>query len=64
MVLLGASGATVGPFLGAAAFLGLSEVLSDMTQHWMFYLGILIVLRALFLRKGLFESLLQKWRKE
>lgn len=50
MILLGASGAIAGPFIGALAFLGLSELLSDVTEHWMFWLGILIVLRAVFLR--------------
>lgn len=63
MVLMGASGIIAGPFIGAAALLGLSEVLSEMTTHWMFYLGILIVMRALFLRKGLFAALLRQGRR-
>jgi branched-chain amino acid transport system permease protein len=57
MVPLGGAGTLVGGFVGAALFLGLAEVLSDLTDHWMFYLGILIVLRVLFLREGFLDLL-------
>ena len=53
MVLLGGAGTLTGALVGAAVLLGLSEILSEMTAHWSFYLGILIVLRALFLRDGI-----------
>ena len=47
MVLLGTAGTVWGGMLGAAIFLALSEVLSQVSDHWMFYLGLLIVLRVL-----------------
>jgi branched-chain amino acid transport system permease protein len=47
MALLGGSGTIYGGLIGAAILLGLSEFLSDMSSHWMFYLGLLIVLRVL-----------------
>lgn len=53
MVLLGGAGTLVGALVGAAALLGLSELLSGLTEHWSFYLGVLIVLRALVLREGI-----------
>lgn len=53
MVLLGGAGTLVGALVGAAVLLGLSEILSHLTTHWSFYLGILIVARALVLREGI-----------
>ena len=47
MVLLGTAGTIWGGLLGAAIFVALSEVLSEVSDHWMFYLGLLIVLRVL-----------------
>jgi branched-chain amino acid transport system permease protein len=47
MVLLGTAGTIWGGLLGAAIFVALSEVLSEFSDHWMFYLGLLIVLRVL-----------------
>jgi branched-chain amino acid transport system permease protein len=50
MVLLGTAGTIWGGLLGAAIFVALSEVLSEVSDHWMFYLGLLIVLRVLLAR--------------
>jgi branched-chain amino acid transport system permease protein len=57
IVLLGGAGTLVGALVGAAALLGLSELLSELTPHWSFYLGLLIVLRTLALREGIVAML-------
>lgn len=53
MVVLGGIGTVAGPLLGALAFLGLEEVLKGVTEHWMALFGPLIVLVALFGRRGI-----------
>jgi branched-chain amino acid transport system permease protein len=65
MVLLGTAGTIWGGILGAAIFVALSEVLSEVSDHWMFYLGLLIVLRVL-LAGAETRALLRKlkiWRR-
>ena len=53
MVVLGGIGTVFGPLLGALAFMGLEEVLKGYTEHWMVVFGPLIVLVALFGRRGI-----------
>ncbi len=53
MVLLGGRGRSGGPILGAAAMVLLEEGLGRFTTHWPLVLGPLLVLAALFLRRGL-----------
>ena len=53
MVVLGGIGTVFGPLLGALAFMGLEEVLKGYTDHWMVVFGPLIVLVALFGRRGI-----------
>jgi branched-chain amino acid transport system permease protein len=53
MVVLGGIGTVFGPLLGALAFLGLEEMLKGFTAHWMVAFGPLIVLVALFGRRGI-----------
>ena len=53
IVLLGGMGTLIGPILGAAALVLLEEVLGRFTEHWMFVLGPILVLVALFSRRGL-----------
>jgi branched-chain amino acid transport system permease protein len=52
-VVLGGIGTVFGPLLGALAFMGLEEVLKGYTEHWMVVFGPLIVLVALFGRRGI-----------
>ena len=54
MVLLGGMGTLFGPVLGAAALLLVEEMLSIYTEHWMVYLGPLLILVVLFARRGLY----------
>lgn len=54
MVILGAAGTLLGPIVGAIVFVGLEQILSAYTEHWLFPLGIILVLRVLFLKDGLY----------
>jgi branched-chain amino acid transport system permease protein len=54
MVILGAAGTLLGAILGAVVFVGLEQILSGYTEYWLFPLGIILVLRVLFLRDGLY----------
>ena len=57
MVLLGGLGSLFGPLLGAAVFILLEEILAGYTEHWMLFLGPLLVLVVLFARGGLYPHL-------
>jgi branched-chain amino acid transport system permease protein len=57
MVLLGGLGTLFGPILGAVIFLVLEEVLAMYTEHWMVYLGPVLVFVVVFAKKGLFGLL-------
>jgi branched-chain amino acid transport system permease protein len=54
MVMLGGIATILGPVIGAVAFIVLETALSDYTQHWMLFLGPIIVLIALLARRGLY----------
>ena len=53
MVILGGVGTTVGPLLGATAFLVLEEFLSRLTIYWHFPMGVILILTVMFVRGGL-----------
>jgi len=53
MTLLGGPSAFVGPIIGAVMFVGLEQVLSNVTEYWQFGLGLLIVPIVLFFPDGL-----------
>jgi branched-chain amino acid transport system permease protein len=57
MVLLGGLGTLFGPVLGAAAYLLLEEGLTMYTEHWMVYMGPLLIFAVLFAKNGLFALL-------
>ncbi len=54
MVILGGAGTLLGPVIGAVAFVAIEQVLSGWTEHWMFWLGLILLARVLFLRRGLY----------
>ncbi|KKJ76137.1 ABC transporter permease [Kiloniella litopenaei] len=60
MVILGGMGSLIGPVLGSAALLMMEEVLAGLTEHWMIFLGPMLVLIVLFARKGLYGLLVGK----
>lgn len=53
MTLLGGVGTLWGGFVGAAVFIVLQDIISTMTENWMVFLGLAVVLLVLFLPKGL-----------
>lgn len=58
MALLGGMGTFFGPFVGAATFLLLEDVLTTLTSHWQLVLGAVFVGFVLFFPKGIWGSLL------
>ena len=53
MVVIGGMGSLIGPVIGAIVFLGLEEVLARWSEHWRLVFGPLLVVVALFGRRGL-----------
>ncbi|QDO97586.1 branched-chain amino acid ABC transporter permease [Ferrovibrio terrae] len=58
MALLGGMNTFFGPFVGAAAFLLLEDMLTTMTSHWQLVLGAVFVIFVLFFPKGIWGSAL------
>ena len=59
MVILGGLGSIYGAVIGAIVYLLLEQILSAYTEHWMFYLGPILIFVVIFARNGLY-GLLQK----
>jgi len=57
MVILGGMGSLLGPVLGAITLLSLEEILSAYTEHWMVFLGPVLVIVILFAKRGLYGLL-------
>jgi len=53
MVILGGSCTLSGPILGAFVLIGIEEILSNMTPHWLGLMGLFIVCVVIFLPSGL-----------
>ncbi len=53
MVILGGMGTLFGPVIGAAVYLVLEEVLSQITEYWALIMGPLLLLIVLFGRGGI-----------
>ena len=62
MVLLGGLGSLVGPMFGAALFLLLEETLAMYTEHWMVFMGPILIVVVLFARRGIFGLLVGRER--
>jgi branched-chain amino acid transport system permease protein len=60
MIVIGGIGTLFGAPLGAAIFLLLQEVISYYTQHWMAVFGPLLVLAALFWKRGVYGLLFRR----
>lgn len=54
MVILGGMGSIFGPVLGASVFIGLEQLLTGWTEHWMLIMGPVLVLIILFGKRGLY----------
>lgn len=64
LCLLGGMGTYFGPFVGAALFLLIQDVLSSRTEHWQLFVGIIFVVFVLFFPKGVWGTLLDRIRYE
>jgi len=53
MTLLGGLGTLWGPFIGAGVFIFAQDYISTMTEHWMIFLGLVVILLVLFMPKGI-----------
>jgi len=62
MVILGGMGTLIGPILGAFSMMFLEEIFQTMTKHWQLLIGVVIVLVALFLPRGV-AGLLPDWQR-
>ena len=60
IVLLGGLGTIFGPIVGAMIFLLLEEFLGMYTEHWMFYMGPVLIFVVIFAPRGLFGLLAGK----
>lgn len=60
MTLLGGAGTFFGPFVGAAVFLVLEDILSVFTESWPLVIGIIFMAFVLFLPKGIWGTLIER----
>ena len=58
MCLLGGMGTFFGPFVGAALFLYLEDVVTTLTTHWMAVVGMIFIIFVLFFPRGVWGSLM------
>lgn len=63
MCLLGGMGTFFGPFVGAAVFLYLEDVVTSLTRHWMAVVGALFMVFVLFFPRGIWGSLVHWARR-
>jgi branched-chain amino acid transport system permease protein len=64
MSLLGGMGTFFGPFVGAAVFLLLEDVVTNSTRYWMAVVGVIFMVFVLFFPKGIWGSVLhwiERW---
>ena len=67
MCLLGGMGTFMGPFIGAAVFLYLEDVVTNITKYWMAVVGIIFMFFVLFFPKGIWGTVLQwvaRWQQK
>jgi branched-chain amino acid transport system permease protein len=67
MCLLGGMGTFMGPFIGAAVFLYLEDVVTNVTRYWMGVVGIIFMIFVLFFPKGVWGTSLDwvaRWQRK
>lgn len=62
MAILGGAGTFFGPFVGAAVFLMVENVVSTRTEHWPLVVGLVFVLFILVARQGIWGTLVARLR--
>jgi branched-chain amino acid transport system permease protein len=60
MCLLGGMGTFFGPFVGAAVFLYLEDVVTNLTRYWMGVVGLVFMVFVLFFPKGIWGTFLDR----
>ena len=63
IIMLGGLNAFLGPTLGTAILLLLNDFVTKFTEHYGLTLGIVILLFALGLRRGLLDVLIDVWKR-
>jgi branched-chain amino acid transport system permease protein len=63
MIILGGIRSLGGPLLGALLFVGLQDIISSYTEHWMFVIGILFMIIVLYFPRGILGSLSLRLKK-
>src|SRR4029079_11265164 len=63
MIMLGGVSVFFGPLVGAALLLLLNDLITRVTEHYSLVLGIIILVFALGLRKGLLGFVVQAWNQ-
>ena len=58
MTILGGSGIFFGPLFGAAIFFGLEQLITDLTENWMIFLGIILIPVVIFFPRGILGTLI------
>lgn len=67
MCLLGGMGTFMGPFIGAAVFLYLEDVVTNITKYWMAVVGLVFMFFVLFFPKGIWGTVLEwttRWQQK
>lgn len=64
MSILGGAGTFLGPFVGAALFVLLEIWITSFTDRWMLFVGIVLALMVMYLRRGLLGTALVRLRGE
>jgi len=54
MVILGGMGSLYGSIIGAVVYLGLEQWLTGWTEHWMLFLGPILIVVVLWSKRGIF----------
>ena len=63
MIMLGGINVFFGPLVGAALLLVLNDFVTKVTEHYSLVLGVIILIFALGLRKGLLGFVVQAWQE-
>lgn len=63
MIILGGIRSLWGPLLGALLFVGLQDIISSYTEHWMSIIGIIFMIIVLYFPRGILGSLSLRMKK-
>ncbi len=61
MIILGGLGSIYGAVIGAIVYLLLEQILSAYTEHWMIFLGPVLIIVVIFARQGIYGMLQERW---